>query len=124
MKKKTNCPNCGGPLPIEGIKCEFCGTRVIDLTMIDFDSHEPTMFVLHMPKSITGSTGQPLLLSMWAKPELEAIRMENNATTVYGGLSDTAQYTISNPEVAFEMTLRPCPDHSDSSLFKIATIDN
>lgn len=28
MSRKTNCPNCGAPLPANG-KCEYCGTMVI-----------------------------------------------------------------------------------------------
>lgn len=36
MKRRTNCCNCGAALPVSAPKCEFCGTRNIDLTMIDF----------------------------------------------------------------------------------------
>lgn len=49
-RRTTNCPNCGAALPVSGLKCEFCGTRIVDLTMIDFDSKEPTIYVLKRPK--------------------------------------------------------------------------
>lgn len=97
--RRTNCPNCGGPLPVKGSKCEFCGTRVIDLTMIDFDSNEPTMFLLNMPRSVTG--GQKATISMWARPELNSITMETSS------------------EIAFEMSLRPFADPRDWSLYKL-----
>lgn len=35
MKRRTNCCNCGAALPVSAPKCEFCGTRNIDLTMSD-----------------------------------------------------------------------------------------
>ena len=35
MEKTTNCPNCGAP--IEGDKCPYCGTEVIDLCCLDTD---------------------------------------------------------------------------------------
>lgn len=102
VKNRTNCPNCGAALPQFGGKCEFCGTRVIDLTAIDFDCADPTMFVLRMPKSISGFDGGPVLLSMWAKPELESVTMEIDQ------------------QVAFEMTLRPYVDPRDNSMFKLS----
>ena len=35
MEKTTNCPNCGAP--IDGDKCPYCGTEVIDLCCLDTD---------------------------------------------------------------------------------------
>ena len=35
MEKTTNCPNCGAP--IEGDKCSYCGTEIIDLCCLDTD---------------------------------------------------------------------------------------
>lgn len=32
---KTNCPNCGAP--IQGIQCQYCGTRFFDLSNIDLE---------------------------------------------------------------------------------------
>lgn len=57
VKNKTNCPNCGAALPQFGGKCEFCGTRIVDLTAIDFDCADPTMFILRMPKYLSGVDG-------------------------------------------------------------------
>lgn len=33
---QTNCPNCGAP--IQGEKCEYCGTIFYDLSLIDLSS--------------------------------------------------------------------------------------
>lgn len=121
MKKRTNCPNCGGPLPVNGLKCEFCGTRIIDLTMIDFDCDEPTMFLLNLPRSITG--GQKATISMWARPELNSITMEQDSTDIYGGWGNHKLATVLTPQVAFEMSLHPRADPHDLSLYKLK-IDN
>ena len=119
VKNKTNCPNCGAALPQFGGKCEFCGTRVIDLTAIDFDCADPTMFVLRMPKSISGFDGGHVLLSMWAKPELESVTMEADTTHCYNQYGEEiASYTASQ-QVAFEMTLRPYADPRNHSMFKL-----
>ena len=32
----TNCPNCGAP--IQGTRCEYCGTPFYDLAAIDMDN--------------------------------------------------------------------------------------
>ena len=121
-RNKTNCPNCGAALPQFGGKCEFCGTRVVDLTAIDFDAQDPTMFLLRLPKSITGADGRRLLISMWAQPELNAITMEQNEITAYSGYGNYKLITIPHPEVAFEMSLHPCADPHDNSLFKMETL--
>lgn len=116
-KNKTNCPNCGAALPQFGGKCEFCGTRVVDLTMLDFDAQEPTMFLLNLPQSMTG--GQKAMISMWARPELNSITMEQNNIDVYGGWGNYKMFTIPEPQVAFEMSLHPCADPRDASLYKL-----
>lgn len=116
IKNKTNCPNCGAALPQFGGKCEFCGTRVVDLTMLDFDAREPTMFLLRLPQSINGGR---LLISMWAQPELHSITMESDPSIVYGSWGQPVAMVNNEPKVAFEMSLRPCADPRDKSLFKM-----
>lgn len=118
VKNKTNCPNCGAALPQFGGKCEFCGTRVVDLTAIDFDCADPTMFILRMPKYLSGDQGQ-ILISMWARPILESISMETTTTDVYGGWNNYKMCEIPNYEAAFQMNLRPCADPNDHSMFKL-----
>lgn len=80
---RTNCPNCGAALPQFGGKCEFCGTRIVDLTMLDFDTNEAAMFLLNLPRSVTG--GQKAMISMWAHPELNSVTMEQETQEIYGG---------------------------------------
>lgn len=91
---RTNCPNCGAALPQFGGKCEFCGTRVVDLTMLDFDTREATMFLLNLPRSVTGD--QKATISMWARPELNSVTMEQESKEIYGGWG--------NPKVAYMST--------------------
>ena len=116
MKRKTNCPNCGGPLPVDGLKCEFCGTRVIDLTMIDFDCQEPTMFILKLPKYI--NVNGNMYLSMWAKPQLDSFVQERNDIDVYGGPDNNVVLRVpQSPEITFEMSLHPCRNPYDNKKF-------
>ena len=35
---KNNCPNCGAPLDPFKYKCEYCGTSIIDLGVLDLDN--------------------------------------------------------------------------------------
>lgn len=35
MRKHYNCPNCGAPIEFD--KCDYCGTRVIDMACIETD---------------------------------------------------------------------------------------
>lgn len=51
MTKMTNCPNCGAPL--NGIKCEYCGTAFFD--MVDISTGENCIVRLrHGDEIITG----------------------------------------------------------------------
>lgn len=119
--RKTNCPNCGAALPQFGGKCEFCGTRVIDLTAIDFNADEPTMFLLNLPRSVMG--GSKAMISMWAQPELNAITMEQDDINVYSSWGGYKLATIPSSQIAFEMSLHPRADPRDLSLYKLK-IDN
>lgn len=119
---KTNCPNCGAALPQFGGKCEFCGTRVVDLTMLDFDAQEPTMFLLRLPKSITGEDGRRVLISMWAHPQLESMTMEPETVYCYGRNGEQLTSFTTSMQVAFGMSLHPCSDPRDNSMFKVETV--
>ncbi len=115
MKRKTNCPNCGGPLPINGLKCEFCGTRIIDLTMIDFDSEEPTMSVLKAPKYMVKD--KDVYITMLARPELESITMESDR--VYVSNAQEERVCSLGVNVAFGMSLHPCIAPNSNALYTL-----
>lgn len=121
MQRRTNCPNCGAALPEVGGKCEFCGTRVVDLTMLDFDTQEPTLFLLNLPRSITG--GPKAMISMWAQPELNAMTVETEDHYCYDHYGNKLASFTAERQAAFEMTLRPRADPNDDSLYKLR-IDN
>lgn len=107
---KTNCPNCGAALPQFGGKCEFCGTRIIDLTMIDFDSGEPCTFALRLPKRLGGGVIYTLAL-----PKLEDITLDTTYREINCGWGfESVAKVRDNYEVAIGMTLQPClPPDSD-----------
>lgn len=83
---KTNCCNCGAALDIFAPKCEFCGTKNINMTDIDLASGEPANFIFKMPSNIkvVDKNGCNMYMSMLAIPELTTIEMENDSTSIYG----------------------------------------
>lgn len=115
--KRTNCPNCGGPLPINGLKCEFCGTRIIDLTMIDFDNEEPTMFVLKAPKYMVKD--KDVYITMLAHPELKSVTMENNEAYILNARGERICSYSLGINAAFEMSLHPCVAPSSNTLYTL-----
>lgn len=44
MDSRTNCPNCGAP--IKDLYCEYCGTRVVDLSYIDLNKESYFCIIL------------------------------------------------------------------------------
>ena len=91
--------------------------------MLDFDTSEATMFLLNLPQSVTG--GQKAMISMWARPELNSITVEQNTIEAYGsgwGNPKVATLTTSQT-MAFEISLHPCVKPEDKNLY-ILKIDN
>lgn len=115
--KRTNCPNCGGPLPINGVKCEFCGTRIIDLTMIDFDSEEPAMFVLKAPQYMVED--KDVDISMLAHPELESITIEGDECYAMNARGEKLCACSLGVNAAFGMSLHPCVAPNSNTLYTL-----
>ena len=72
---KTNCKNCGAALDIWSPKCEFCGTKNVNLTALDLASGEPANFIFKMPSNmrVVDKNGADVYLSILAIPSLEAV---------------------------------------------------
>lgn len=123
MKRRTNCCNCGAPLPVSAPKCEFCGTRNIDLTMIDFGADEPVNFVFKMPSNIKvlNRDGAEIYMSMLGRPVLEGITQECDTVDTYGGygMQPIMRYTA-NRTFSLGMHIEACPRQDDNT---IATLE-
>lgn len=118
---RTNCPNCGAPLKWGNPHCEFCGTRIVDLTMLDFDTNEPTAFVLKMPRNLIGLENYKdydVYLSMMAKPELGLVTTTVDTTTACGGWGNgkLTQFDT-NRETQIEVTLHSFNKPNDKLVF-------
>ena len=89
---KTNCCNCGAALDIFAKKCEFCGTKNVNMTDIDLASGEPANFIFKLPNNIT--VNGDFYMSMLAIPELTTISMDSEKTEIYGsfGYAPLASY--------------------------------
>ena len=123
-RRITNCPNCGAALPVSGLKCEFCGTRVIDLTMIDFDSDEPTMYVFKVPTRLTpriGDDTKPCYISTWAKPELVGIDHIYQTESVIAMSGSKKRYFPLPPRetLTFNLTLKAYENPDTHEMFKV-----
>ena len=91
---KTNCCNCGAALDIFAPKCEFCGTKNINMTDIDLASGEAANFIFKLPNNTTINGN--FYMSMLAIPELTTISMDSEKTEIYGGFGYTPLITYSN----------------------------
>lgn len=87
---KTNCCNCGAALDIFQPKCQFCGTKNINLTDIDLASGEAANFIFRMPKNITvvDEQGHEMYMSILAVPELTTVEMKSDVVDIYGGFNN------------------------------------
>ena len=116
---KTNCCNCGAALDIFAPKCEFCGTKNINMTEIDLASGEAANFIFKLPNSTTINGN--MYMSLLAIPELQTISMDSEKTEVYGGFGHTPLVTYnSNYSLNLGLNLRAVsrPDSSICHLTK------
>lgn len=103
---QTNCKNCGGPLDIWAPKCEYCGTRNVNLTSLDLASGEPANFIFRMPHNIRGVNGKEVYLSTLAVPSLETVMMNTEDVTVMGGCCNTQLARVTTRKtLEFELKL-------------------
>ncbi len=65
MKRKTNCPNCG--YPIQGYKCEYCGTMFFDFTNMEMG--KASYFRIKDERCLNG------ILELKAIPSLASLSM-------------------------------------------------
>ena len=119
---RTNCPNCGAALEWGKPHCAFCGTRIVDLTMLDFDTQEPTAFVLKLPHNykLEKYEDKNIYLTLMAKPQLNTISVTTSPTTIYGGwgMAPMAIYD-NNRDVEIEVSLRSYTPPGSNEILKV-----
>lgn len=110
---KTNCCNCGAALDIFAPKCEFCGTKNVNMTELDLASGEAANFIFKLPNNtiVNGN----MYMSMLAVPELQTIEMTSEPTYLYGNWNDSKTAFISDYSLTMGLNLRAVP-HSDNSI--------
>lgn len=111
---KTNCINCGAAKDTSEIKCPFCGTTYLDLTTIDFSSHDPVVcqFVLPQEYKIEGSEGR-VIMSMKAIPRLNEICEDVETINVYSGWDQVYSYTPSR-SLSVGISFLPIADENNA----------
>ena len=110
---KTNCCNCGAALDIFAPKCEFCGTKNINITDIDLASGEAANFIFKLPNNTTINGN--MYMSVLAVPELKTFEMTSEPTYIYRGWNDTKLAYINNYSLNLELNLRAV-NRSDNTL--------
>ena len=115
---KTNCCNCGAALDIFSPKCEFCGTKNINMTNIDLASGEAANFIFKLPNNI--SVNGSFYMSLLAVPELQTISWDSNTTELYGGFGRTPLSYVNDYSLNLGLNLRAVsrPDNTLCSLTK------
>ena len=101
---KTNCCNCGAALDIFAPKCEFCGTKNINMTEIDLASGEAANFIFKLPNNTTVNGN--MYMSMLAVPELKTLEMKSEPTYICGGWNNTKLAYVDNYSLDMELNLR------------------
>ena len=111
---KTNCCNCGAALNIFSPKCEYCGTKNINMTELDLASGEAANFIFKLPNNTTINGN--IYMSMLAVPELTTISMDSENAEIYGGFGNTPLTSYrSNYSLNLGLNLRAV-SRSDNSL--------
>ena len=104
---KTNCCNCGAALDIWSPKCEFCGTKNVNLTALDLASGEPANFIFKMPSNmrVVNKDNADIYLSLLAIPSLETMTMVSNTMEFYGGLGNKPLAYTNNYSMDMQLKL-------------------
>lgn len=118
---KTNCCNCGAALDIFAPKCQFCGTKNINMTEIDLASGEAANFIFKLPSNIKveGKDGQ-MYMSILAVPELSAIEITSDYTTATGGWGNPriVQWSTSR-DLNMNINLRAIQKENDNTIMTL-----
>lgn len=126
---KTNCINCGAAKDTSEIKCPFCGTTYLDLTAIDFSSHEPVVCEFVLP-SFNGTTKccegdmarkDKAIMRMLAIPNLESLTMESNHVDVYGSCGQRVATISTGADINIGVSFTPVY-RRDRSLFDVTVV--
>lgn len=113
---KTNCINCGAAKDTSEIKCPFCGTTYLDLTSIDFSSHDPVICQFVLPSKIKmEGTDSKVVMSMKAIPILEEISQDVETTNIYGGWDEIYSFTTSS-SLSVGISFKPVLDKDNTLL--------
>ena len=119
---KTNCCNCGAALDIFASKCNYCGTKNINMTELDLASGEAANFIFKLPT--TPSIKGNVYMSILAIPELQTITTTSNNINVTSGKNNVllASYPV---EYSLDMNinLRAVPK-KDNTLYHLTNHKN
>lgn len=115
MAKNRNCPNCGAPYEIEGVRCPYCGTAYFDMSMINMDAHEP--FFLKI--KVNG-----MLITQLVMPTATTFEQEEETLTCYGGFGNVALSKLPvTRSLSTDLSFKAIVNQKDNTLAKIEVKD-
>ena len=111
-----NCPNCGAPIDPWKYKCEYCGTTIIDLGVLDLDKPCYVTFKTRM----SGKEQLITALVQASNPYVEVFSDTTDIVDPYGRYVKRINNAIN---CSIDLHLDCLTDTSNKQLLQIVTID-
>lgn len=95
MAEHKNCPNCAAPYDPALSKCPYCGTIYFDMSVIDFDHHEPFWLKIR----VNGCE-----ITQFVVPEMGNIKIEQDNTVASGRYGEPLFVAWNKPEITTDIS--------------------
>ena len=113
---RKNCPNCGAPIDPWKYKCEYCGTAIVDLGVLDLDNPCYVSFKTHM-------YGRPCIVTALVKSSNPCIEYQTNTYDVTDGRGNIISSCSTGASCTIDLHLDCLTDTSNKHLVQIITTD-
>lgn len=107
MAKYKNCPNCAAPYDPALSKCPYCGTIYFDMSVIDFDHHEPFWLKIRVNECE---------ITQFVVPEVGEIETNYDEVYAYGGHGNNRIMIVKgSPDISTNISFHTiCPPDSEA----------
>lgn len=95
MAEHKNCPNCAAPYDPALSKCPYCGTVYFDMSVIDFDHHEPFWLKIRV---------HGCEITQFVVPEMGEMRINHDTTYLCDGFGQHLAMLSGPPDVTTDIS--------------------
>ena len=82
MSSNNVCPNCGAPKVFNiDNKCQYCGTILLDMAMVDFDSYQPVFLKIKHNGTVRMIKCIPTSCNVNISPDTSSLYCDNKIVT-------------------------------------------